>query len=258
MQCRVCSGYGARAQTRDLHRARLGAVRRLLPDPRRRLVQPATRGARMGAISARQAITRSSTRRRARLRPRQPARITSAVRRIRPTQAAATLSSVMATSSSTPTRSAPASAARSCCAPVRPISHGRPRRRGVLSGTHAVLSGTHRGYSRRAAAVLPCGPSRTAGLGTIGYSWVLAGVLWGQSRGTVGSSRGTIGANKYRAAARKEALDAARGLDARGLCGWARGAVATGALGTPLSGGVHTGVPTTCTTSCVHGRLARG
>jgi hypothetical protein len=76
----------------------------------------------------------------------------------------------------------------------------------------------------------------------------------GHSRDTVGSSRGAIGAHKYRAAARKEVLDAAHGSDARGLSGWARGAAATGALGTPLSGGVHTGVPTTCTTSCVHGR----
>jgi hypothetical protein len=177
VQCKVCSGSGARAQTRHLHRARWGAVRRLLPDPRRRLVQPATRGARMGAIGARQAITRSSTRRRARLRPRQPARPTTAVRRIRPTQAAATVSRVMANSTSTPTRSAPASAARSCCAPVRPIWHGRPMHRRVLLGTHAVLSGTHRGYSRRAAAVLPCGPSRTAGPDTIGYSRGYYGAL---------------------------------------------------------------------------------
>ncbi len=257
VQCRVCSGNGTRAQSRDLHRANSGAVRSLLPDPRRRLVQRATRGARMGAISARQAITRSSTRRRARLRPRQPARTTiAAVRRVRPTQAAASSAIVMAdsTSSSTPTLSAPASAARSCCAPVRPISLGRPRHLGVLFGTHAVLSGTHRGYSRRAAAVLPCGPSRTAGVGTIGYSWGTRGGTMGRSRGTVGSSRGTVGAHKYRAAARKEALDASHGLDARGLSGWARGAAATGARGTPLSGGVLMGVPTTCTTSCVHGR----
>ncbi len=47
--------------------------------PRPCLVQPAMRGVRMGAISARQAISRSSTRRRARRRPRQPARPTSAV-----------------------------------------------------------------------------------------------------------------------------------------------------------------------------------
>ncbi len=196
----------------------------------------------MGAISARQAITRSSTRRRARLRPRQPARTTSAVRRIRPPQAAATFTrATMVGSTSTPTRSAPASAARSCCAPVRPISHGRPRQRGVLLGTHAVLSGTHRGYSRRAAAVLPCGPSGSAGVGTIAYSRGTRGGTMGHSRDTVGSSRGAIGARKYRAAARKEALDAAHGLDARGPSGWARGAAATGALGTPLSGGVHIG-----------------
>ena len=33
VQCRVCSGNGTRAQARDLPRARLGAVRRWLPDP---------------------------------------------------------------------------------------------------------------------------------------------------------------------------------------------------------------------------------
>jgi hypothetical protein len=168
-----------RAHARRLHRARLGAMRSLLPELRRHLVQPATRGARMGAIGARQAITRLSTRRRARLRPKQPARPTPAVRRSRPPQAAATFTKAMVGSSSTPTRSAPASAARSCCAPVRPISHCRPRHRGVLLGTHGVLSGTHRGYSRRAAAVLPCGPSRTAVLGTIGYYGVHTGVHTG-------------------------------------------------------------------------------
>jgi hypothetical protein len=80
------------------------------------------RGARMGAISARQAITRSTPRRRARLRPRQPARPTSAVRRILPTQAAATFTrATMVGATSTPLRSAPATPACSCCAPVRPV-----------------------------------------------------------------------------------------------------------------------------------------
>jgi hypothetical protein len=115
-----------RAQTRRLHRARLGAVRRLLPDLRRRLVQPGMRGARMGAISARQAITRSSTRWRARLRPRQPARPTSAESRNQTPQAAATLTDASMGSTSTMPRSAPAnpasaSPARGCCAPVWPV-----------------------------------------------------------------------------------------------------------------------------------------
>ena len=127
------------AQTRRLHRARLDAVRSLLPDLRRRLVQPATRGARMGAISARQAITRSSTRRRARVRQRQPARPTAAMRRILPIQAAATFTRATTLgATSTPTRSAPARPARSCCAPVRP---GLARPAEAPSGTM--------GYSRR-------------------------------------------------------------------------------------------------------------
>jgi hypothetical protein len=112
--------------------------------------------------------------------------------------------------------------------------------RGTIGYSRGTI-GHPPGYSRRAAAVLPCGPSRTAGLSTIGYSRGTRGGTMGHSRGTVGSSRGTIGAHKYRAAGRKEALDAAHALDARGLCGWARGAAATGALGTPLSGRVLMG-----------------
>jgi hypothetical protein len=131
--------------------------------PRPCLVQPATRGARMGAISARQAIMRSSTRRRARLRPKQPARPTSGVRRIRPAQAAATFTEAMVASTSTPTRSAPASAARSCCALVRPISHGRRRHCGVLLG---CSQGVHTGYH---------------GAPT-GYYGVLMGYTWGYTR----------------------------------------------------------------------------
>jgi hypothetical protein len=137
-----------RAQTRRLHRARLGAVRRLLSDLRRRLVQPAMRGARMGAISARQAITRSTPRRRARVRPARP---TSAVRRTLMTQAAATFTKARLGSTLTMTRSAPATPASCCCAPVWP------------------------GLARPAEA-----PQ-----GTMGYSRVLRGtqgVLWGYSR----------------------------------------------------------------------------
>ena len=149
----------------------------MLPDRRWRLVQPATRGARTGAISARQAITRSSTRRRARLRPRQPARTTITVRRNLFSRVAASLSSVLAGSSSTPTRSAPASLARSCCAPVRPISLGRPRHRGVLVGTHGVLSGTHRGLLKARSC---CAPVRPASHGRLKHHYrVLTGVLKG-------------------------------------------------------------------------------
>ena len=133
--------------------------------PRPRLVQPATRGARMEAIGARQAITRSTTRRRARERPRQPARSTAIVRRYQTPQAAATLTrelgrDQLAGSTLTPMRSAPASPARSCCAPVRPVL-ARPAEapqgaiglltltgyhgyHGVLQGNHGVLTGYYK------------------------------------------------------------------------------------------------------------------
>ena len=194
MQCRVCSGSGARAQTRHLHRARLGAVRRLLPDPRRRLVQPATRGARMGAIGARQAISRSTTRRRARLRPRQPARPTSAVRRSLPTQAAASFTRTTMVSTLMPTRSVPENAARSCCAPERPISLGRRRHYRVLWGTHG---GTHR---------LP---------------WGTHGILLGPHGIHMGVHTYRA-SHEYPASGLKVALDAAPWLGTQGLSASAR------------------------------------
>ena len=127
----------------------------MLPDLRRRLVQAATRGARMGAINARQAITRSTPRRRARVRPRQPARPTSAVRRTLTTQAAASFTKARLGSTLTMTRSAPATAASSCCAPVRP---GLARPAEAPQGTMGYSRGTT-GHSRRTMGVLKYPPS---------------------------------------------------------------------------------------------------
>ena len=225
-----------RAQTRRLHRARLGAVRRLLPDLRRLLVQPATRGARMGAISARQAITRSTPKRRARVRPRQPARPTAIARRTLTTQAAASFTSTWAVgSSSTPTRSAPAPPARSCCAPVRPVL-ARPAE--APQGAIGLLTLT--GYH--------------------GYHGVLQG-----NHGVLTGSRGTIQSHKYVAWELKEALEAAHGwMDAEYLSAWARELLrrhARSALGTPPSAGVHIGysrpaIGWACIAYCTRPRVA--
>ncbi len=210
----------------------------MLPDQRRRLVQPATRGARTGTIGARQAITRSTPRRRARLRPRQPARPTAAVRRHLTCQAAATRTFTWApiVSTSTPTRSAPATPARSCCAPVRPVL-ARPAEapRGVDDSSSLGYSRATMGYSRA----------------TMGYT---RGTM-GYSRATMGYTRGFIAARKYPASGLKEALDAALGwMDAHGLPAWARELLrshARSALGTPpTAGGTHR-VLTACTTPSV-------
>ena len=169
----------------------------MMPDQRRRrLVQSATRGARMGAIGARQAITGSTLRRRARRRPRQPARPTSAVRRILPTQAAASFTwATTLGSTSTPTRSAPATPARCCCAPVRPVlarpaeaprgvddSSSLGHSRGTLGYTRATI-----GYSQATGGCsrATLGHSRA----TMGYSRA----TMGYSRATMGYSRGTMG-----------------------------------------------------------------
>ncbi len=137
------------------------------------------------------------------------------------------------------------------------LRYGQSRTAGVgTAGYYWVLTGYYRAPTGatqgRAAAVLPCGPPRTAGPGTtIGYSRGTRGGTMGHARGTVGSSRGTIGAHKYRAAAQGGArrgtwVGCARPiwLGSRGCCNGC----------TPLSGGAHIGVPTTCATSCVHGR----
>ncbi len=78
-QSKVYHVNASRVTTSASHTFGCSGLRRLLPDQRRRLVQPAMRWARMGAIGARQAITRSSTRRRARRRPWLPASPTAAV-----------------------------------------------------------------------------------------------------------------------------------------------------------------------------------
>ncbi len=165
--------------------------------PRRRVVQPAMRGARMGAISARQAITRSTSRQHARLRPRQPASSTSAVRRILPLQVAATFPRALVGSSSTPTRSALASPERSCYAPVRPFvddSSSRGYSRGTM-GTMGVfkycrierLLLPHRRSRRRSMRHMVgcarplCMGSRAAGKACEGRSWYST-VCWGMHR----------------------------------------------------------------------------
>ncbi len=186
----------------------------MLPDRRRHLVQPATRGARMGAISAPQAITRSSTRRRARLRPRQPARPTSAVSCILPTQVAATFTRLTTLgSTSTPTRSAPASAARSCCAPVRRLSSGRLRHRsasmiaahwaahGLPLGAHGVLWGT-----------------RGAVWGTPVVLWGTHGVLWGTQVSRIGAQGGARRGTRLDGCARPLCLGARAAAKARKKC----------------------------------------
>jgi hypothetical protein len=152
------------------------------------------RGARMGAISARQAITGWSTRRRARVRLRQPAKPTLAVRRYLTCQAAATFSSTTVVgSTSTPTWSASASPACSCFAPVWPVLHGRPRHcqqfTGVLTGYSQATTGYYGvlkprsslGYSRAGHARPLCLGSRAAvkacngALGTPPTAGVLVG-----------------------------------------------------------------------------------
>jgi hypothetical protein len=180
VQCMVYNVNASRADTTSASRTiGCSALRRLLPDLRRRFVQPAMRGARMGAISARHVFMRSSTRRRARLRPPQPARPTTAVGRTLTPQAAATLNSGVE-SASTPTRSAPASAAaRSCCAPVRPVL-ARPAK--APSGTMGVFLGYYRGSRRRSLLDAARGWLESGCEGMPGLRWVLhcpLGVLTG-------------------------------------------------------------------------------
>ncbi len=88
-------------------------------------------------------------------------------------------------------------------------SCGRPCTHEVVHvvGT-AVCAPSDRGVPRAPVAAAPRANGR------LRHYRVLTGNsrgTMGRSRGTVGSSRGTIGAHKYRAAARKEALDAAHG-----------------------------------------------
>jgi hypothetical protein len=110
------------------------------------------------------------------------------VRRILPTQAAATFTRATIGSTLTPMRSAPANPAQSCCAPVRPgLARPAEAPRGVDDSSLLVYSQANIGYSRA-----------TIGIFT-GYFW------------------GTHGVLTYPSSGFKEALDTPHGLDAHGL-----------------------------------------